>query len=584
AERVMEPGDALTRMLDALGVPATKVPAGREAKAALFRSRMWGRRMLVLLDNARDEQQVRDLLPSSPGCLVIVTSRNSLAGLVAAEGAVAVTLDVLAAPDAHAFLTRRLGPARVQRESDAVDQIIAFCAGLPLALAIVAAKAALRPQQPLAGVAAALHAARGLDALTSPDVTVNARAVFSWSYAALTPVTARVFRLLAVHPGPDVTPEAAAAAADVTPDRAQAALDELAHGSLITEHAPGRYQSHDLLRAYATELLADDEGTDARQRLFDHYLHSAVAAKLAVMPYAVPVTLDTPADGARPLAHAEPDAAMAWLRAEHWVLVGAVEAAYRQGLDDHVWRLTWSMSPLNQHVDTEIRMLEVALASAERLGDQLVIARISNGLVTMSLRADRADQAERYGLRSLEIARSLGDVATQFRVYVALCQVYQDREQMDRLLDAGRQAVALALTMGDITVESIARSELAAAYALVGDYPKSSAESARVLAIAEVEGNSVSYAAILDTIGYCHLRQGDPATALTYFQDSLAAAQAIGHITGAEPLVRNHLGDAHLAAGDVTAARETWEQALEIADELDASTARKIRAKLVALR
>ncbi|MEU8660726.1 AfsR/SARP family transcriptional regulator [Actinoplanes philippinensis] len=586
AERVMDPGDALTRILDALGVPATRIPAGREAKAALFRSRMRGRRMLVLLDNARDEQQVRDLLPASPGCLVIVTSRNSLAGLVASEGAVAVTLDVLAEPDARAFLTRRLGPPRIEREPAAVDEIITFCAGLPLALAIVAAKAALGPQQPLAEVAAALHAARGLDALTATDVTVNARAVFSWSYAALTPTTARLFRLLAVHPGPDVTAGAAAAIAGITTERARAALDELAHGNLITEHVPGRYQSHDLLRAYAAELLDEgtgDEETGARRRMLDHYLHSGVAAKLAVMPYATPVTLGAPADGARPVAHTGPDTAMAWLHAERWVLIAAAEAASRHRFDEHVWRLTWTMSPLNQHVEIEIRMLETSLVSAERLGDQLVIARLCDGLATMSLRADRMDQAERYGLRSLEIAKSLGDEAAQFRVQVTLCQVYQDQEKLDRLLEAGRQAVTLALSMGDTAAESIGRRALAWGHAQAGDYPQSLHECAKVLAIAEVEGPSVSYAAALDTIGYCHLQQGDPGAAVTYFQDSLAAAQAIGHIRGVEPLVRHHLGDAHLAAGDVTAARQVWEQALEIADELDVSTARKIRAKLAAL-
>ncbi|MEU8664980.1 tetratricopeptide repeat protein, partial [Actinoplanes philippinensis] len=488
AERVMDPDDALARMLGALGVPAAKIPAGREAKAALFRSRTWGRRMLVLLDNARDEKQVRDLLPASPGCLVIVTSRNRLLGLVVAEGAVAVTLDVLAEPAARAFLTRRLGPARVAGEPGAADEIIAFCGGLPLALAIVAAKAALRPEQPLAEVAAALHAARGLDALTSADVTVNARAVFSWSYAALSPVTARLFRLLAVHPGPDVTAEAAASIAGVGRDRAQAALDELAHGNLITEHVPGRYQSHDLLRAYAAELLTRDEdpaaARDARTRMADHYLHSAVAAKLLVVPGAVPVPLDAPADGVRPRAHTGRDDAFSWLRAELWVLVAAVEAAFAHGYHGHVWRLTWSTSRMGLHADTEIRMLTMAMTAAEHLGDQRVIARMADGLAITTLRAGRLDEAEAYARRSLAIATSLGDSAAQIRASMGLGEIYQRTDRPDLLVDVARRTLALALATGSAAAESLARGALTWGLAAGGNYAEALAEGERVLALA----------------------------------------------------------------------------------------------------
>ncbi|WP_172890540.1 AfsR/SARP family transcriptional regulator [Actinoplanes derwentensis] len=583
SERLMDPGDALVRLLDALGVPATRIPAGRDAKAALFRSRMWGRRMLMLLDNARDEQQVRDLLPSSPGCLVIVTSRHSLAGLVASDGAVAVTLDVLAAPDARAFLTRRLGPVRVHRESDAVDTIVAFCGGLPLALAVVAAKAVLRPQQPLAEMAAALHAARGLDALTSPDVTVNARAVFSWSYAALTPVTARLFRLLAVHPGPDVTAEAAASIAGLTADRAQAALDELAHGSLITEHAPGRYQSHDLLRAYATELLADDEATDARQRFFDHYLHSAVAAKLLVVPGAVPVPLDPPAAGVRPRVHAGRDAAFAWLQAELWVLVGAVEAGFGHGIDSHVWKLTWSTSRMGLHADTEIRMLTMSLTAAERLGDQRVIARMTDGLAITTLRAGWLDQAETYARRSLEIATGLGDSGAQIRALMGLCEIYQRTERAHLLIDVAEHALALALDSGGADAESLARGALAWGYAAMGEYDKGFAEGAKVLALAEISGNFIDRHAALDSIGFGHLCRGDHATAVRYFEESIEVLRNSGHRVSDEAAVWEHLGDAHLATGDTTAAHQAWRRSLTIADDLDAWTAHRVRAKLAAL-
>ena len=253
----MAPAEAVRGFLDAFEVPAERIPINLEAQAALYRSLVSGRRILVVLDNARDVGQVRPLLPGSPGCVVVVTSRNHLTSLITVEGARPLTLDLLPVEEAAELLARRLGSGRLAAEQQAVEEIIALCAQLPLALSIVAARAAAHPGFPLAALAAELRDARGgLDGFTSGDLTTDLRAVFSWSYQRLGTPAARLFRLLALHPGPDIAIPAAASLAALPAHEVRNLLAELSRSHLLEEHIPGRFAFHDLLRAYATELVA----------------------------------------------------------------------------------------------------------------------------------------------------------------------------------------------------------------------------------------------------------------------------------------------------------------------------------------
>ena len=275
--------DAVRGFLDALGVPAAQIPAAPQAQAGLYRSLLSGRRMLILLDNARDVAQVRPLLPGSAGCLVLVTSRSQLTGLVAADGARVLTVDVLTDAEALALLGRRLGPERVAAEPAAAAELIMLCARLPLALNIAAARAAARPKHSLAAVAAALRGERGrLDAFDTGDHASSARTVFSWSYRSLSQPAARMFRLLGLHPGPDITEAAAASLAGVAAEAAHRSLAELTAAHLVTEQVPGRFSFHDLLRAYAAEQLGSSDSPPERHaalgRMLDYYLHTAQAA------------------------------------------------------------------------------------------------------------------------------------------------------------------------------------------------------------------------------------------------------------------------------------------------------------------
>jgi len=252
---VVSAAEAIRGFLDAFQIPAQRIPVGLDAQAALYRSLLAGRRMLIVLDNARDAEHVRPLLPGTPGCLVVVTSRNQLTGLVAAEGAHPLALDVLDRAGARELLTRRLGARRVAAEPEAVNEIIDRCARLPLTLALAAARAAARPQVPLTALAEQLRTTTGggLAAFAVDDPATDVRAVFSWSYRTLTPEGARLFRVLGLHPGPDISAPAAASLAGIPVDRVDALLAELTRAHVLAEHAPGRYTFHDLLRAYATD-------------------------------------------------------------------------------------------------------------------------------------------------------------------------------------------------------------------------------------------------------------------------------------------------------------------------------------------
>jgi hypothetical protein len=298
----------------------------------MYRSVLAKQRVLIVFDNARDVRQVRPLLPGSPGCLVITTSRNPLTGLAMTDGARLLRLDLLSLPTAREALERRLGADRIAAEPDAVEEIIRLCGRLPLALAIVAARAA-HPRVTLAAIAADLRRTQGrLDGFDAAGVAADARTVFSWSYRQLSPQACRLFRLLSLQPTADITAAASASLLGVPPDGAGRLIAELTSTALLTEHQPGRYSFHDLIRAYARELLestdADTERRAALARLLDHYLHSSYAAQAVLKSQTGPVGLRRPRPGVTPEQFSDCQSAMSWFTAERRALnASAVLAA-----------------------------------------------------------------------------------------------------------------------------------------------------------------------------------------------------------------------------------------------------------------
>lgn len=369
----LAPAVAVRQFLDALDVPPARIPDDADAQAALYRSVLADRRVLVVLDNARDVEQVRPLLPGGRRCVVVVTSRNRLGGLVAVEGATRLALGTLPSPAAEDVLAARLGAARLTAEPEAVRELLALCGGLPLAHVIVAERAAARPGAPLAGLVRELHQSRIAALSAGRDHT--ARSVFSWSYRALGADAAAVFRLLGLHPGPHVTVPSVASLGALPRDRARTAVAELERASLLIELAPGRFTMHELLMDYATELVAKDppeRSAAATVRMLDHYLGMAHQAEEALAPTEDRHTLGPPSDGVlgspRPSGH---DAGVALLDTEAPVLVAMVRRATATGNHEHTWRIARCLRPYlwgQGQVSTLLEAERLALAALERLG------------------------------------------------------------------------------------------------------------------------------------------------------------------------------------------------------------------------
>lgn len=341
--RPVSPGDALVLLLRALGIKDGDIPPDMDGRAGLYRSVMDGRRMLVVVDNAGAAEQVRPLLPGSPSSAVLVTSRDELVGLVA-DGARALQLDLFSAEEADDLLCRRLGSARVAAEPGAAREIVERCARLPLALALAAARAAARPQLPLAMFAHQLQAA--LDELATADAATDIRAVFSWSYRTLSQPAARLFRLLAIHPGPDVSVDAVT---DLAGQSAKSQLNELVTAHLLAEHSLGRYVMHDLLRAYAAELTQQLDSAvcrdEALRRVLDYYLRTAHAAAILIEP-----TRDatTPAVSGRPARFKDRAQALEWCNIEYPNLLAAISRAADRDFDQHTWQLVRYLADFQQ--------------------------------------------------------------------------------------------------------------------------------------------------------------------------------------------------------------------------------------------
>jgi DNA-binding SARP family transcriptional activator/Tfp pilus assembly protein PilF len=577
----MSPAEAIRTVLDALEVPPQRIPATVEAQTGLYRSLLAGRRMLILLDNARDTDQVRPLLPGAPGSLVLVTSRNQLTGLVATDGAHPLTLDLLPDPEARELLNRRIGAGRLAAEPAAVDQIVDRCAGLPLALALVAARAAIHPEHSLGSIADVLS--EGLDAFSTGDTTTDVRAVFSWSYRALSLGAQRLFRLLALHPGPELGRPAAASLTGLPAGQVKPLLAELVQSHLITEHLPGRYTLHDLLRAYATELAGQDEQPAATRRMVDHYLHTAHTAAVLLDPHRYRVTPEPPSPGVTPEALADREQAQVWFTTEHPVLLAVAAIADRAGLDTLAWQFTTATAVYlyrRGHYPAMVESQDIALRAAQRLADPAMQARSQRTIAYPLVLLGRLDEAAAHLERALELSRDLDDPIAMAYVHLAFSDL-RDAQGSDRhvTIDHARQALDLFETGGNRTGQARALNVIGWEYSQLGDYQQALATCRRALALQEEIGDRHDQSIAWDSIGYIHHQLGDYPQAIASYQQALALLRGYGdRLNEAETL--DHLGDSYQAVGQPDDARTVWRDATTILDELAHSHADQVRAKL----
>ena len=586
----MEPAEALRLFLDALGVPPHRIPADTEGRSALFRSLLDDRQMLIVLDNARNVAQVRPLLPGAPGSLVVVTTRNELTGLVAAEGAIPLTLDVLGDVEAHEMLARRLGRARVAAEPGAADEIIAACARLPLALSIAAGRAAGRPKRPLTELAAELHDARGrLDALEAGDAVTNVRAVLSWSYDQLSEPAARMFRLLGVHPGPDISLSAAASLAGMPRAAAGAALRELARTHMVAEYLPARFTFHDLLRAYAADQAErhdpEPERRAAAHRVLDHYLHTAMAASNRFSPFRSALQLAGPQPGVLPADVTDKDQAMAWFDAEVPVLLALIAFADASDFDTHAWQIPWTLGPFfnrrgrwQDYTATQ----QIALAAATRLDDTLALAHAHHLLGHVQSQTGAYADADPNFRRALDEFRKLGDRANEAVVLNGLAGMLEKQERYPEALAVALDALRMLKAVGHWWTQATLENGVGWLYAHLGQYDRALTHCQRALSLHRDSGHRGGTADTLDSIGYVYLHLGDITQAKAHYTKAIEAYREIGAPFG-EGNSLSGLGDALLAEGDREAARTAWRDAIVILDRLPHPLADEVRAKLSGL-
>jgi tetratricopeptide (TPR) repeat protein/transcriptional regulator with XRE-family HTH domain len=572
--------------LEALQGPGRSIPADPEAQIGLYRSILADRRMLIVLDNALDAEQVRPLLPPAPGCLALVTSRHRLTSLAVTGDAQLITLDLLTHDDARDLLVARLGRERVSAEPLAADAIISRCGYLPLALAIVAARAAADPRFPLAALAEELDQGGCLDALHGGDATASVRIAFSCSYQTLSPLAARLFRLLGAHPGPDVSTYAAASLAGVPVQQVRAQLTELTHANLIAQHQPGRFALHDLVRAYATERAGCEESGDdlcaAIHRMFDHYLHSAHAANHTISSHNELTDLSEPQPGTVPERPCGSEEAVDWFTAERAVLPAVVDEAGARGYDVHVWQLAWSFTDfLCRRGDwqADIGLQLAALGAARRLRDAPAQARthrlLASDLTQLGRYAEALDQLH----EALRLTIATGDACGQAHTHNHLAFAWERQGRYDQTLHHCQQALALFQETGNRVGQADALNGIGWSHVKLGNHKQAKDCCRRAIALNEELGSKSGRASAWDSLGYAHHHLGEYEQAIACYERSIQLHRDLGN-RYYEATVLTHLGDTHLVTGGRGGATKLWRQALDILVELDHADAGEVQAKL----
>ncbi|GAA1310675.1 tetratricopeptide repeat protein [Saccharothrix xinjiangensis] len=510
--------------LDALGVDPGRIPTDLDAQAALYRSLIAERRMLIVLDNAATSDQVIPLLPGTPTCTVLVTSRRKLASLIDRHGARHLQLDVLDRDEARALLTARLPVDRTAAEPKAVDELVDLCGSYPLALAITARTAATRPAIPLTEIAAELRAL-GLDALDHGDPAAGLPTVLSWSLRRLPEQQRTLFALLGIAPGPDTTPPATAALTGL-PDLRETALT----------------------------------------RVVDFHLHTARAADRLLDPHRPLALLDPLAPSISP--HPLPDAAaaLAWMEAEHATLLATQRTAATLGRHPVVWHLAWNLTTFQHrrgHLHGALAAWQAALEAAAHLPDPATRSRAHRRLGDACARLGLHEQAIGHLERALNLAARHHDPAEQAHTHQALAIAWGHRGDFRQALEHARHALDLHHALDDPVLEAIALNQVGWYAARLGEYDTARDHCHAALALHRHHHHPDGEADALDSLGFIAHSTGDYHKALDYYQQALTLLRTLGDTYDVVNTL-DHLGHPHAALGHRDQARAVWWEALEL--------------------
>ncbi|WP_083268022.1 ATP-binding protein [Lentzea guizhouensis] len=553
----MSVNTAVRGFIDAFGIAADRIPVDVGAQVGLYRSLVADRRMLILLDNARDTTHAAQLLPGSPSCVVVVTSRDRLAGLVRSHGARSVTLDLLSDGEAYELLSTLIGRQRVEAEPQAASGLIACCAGLPLALSIVASRATAHPSFPLAALVEELELTR-LAALDDGDGAVSLTAVLSWSYAALSVQEAMVFRMLGVAGSADVSLGAVAAMAQLPAAEAARVLRALERVSLVHEHIPGRYRMHDLVLLYAEDLARQDEQRqEAVRRLVSFYLHTAHNGDVLLDPDGQAVSLAPPR--CEPLTFGSQADALEWFDIEHQNVLAAQQVA--EG--DAVWQLAWALHAYHWwrgHLHDDLKAWRTAAPAANDLSARVLVHQML-GFSYSRLRqyAEAFDQLD----RALALTAELGDPHRQGPVHHATARAAGEQGDFDRALHHAVEALQCYRQAGLPMREAWALIMVGTFAGKLGDHELAHSSADKALALFEKHEYAPGKAAALGALGTLLASIGDYGCAMAYHETALTIRRELGNSYGeADTLAQ--LGATYGAMGRVAWSRSCWSAALAL--------------------
>lgn len=574
--------------LKALDVSDTDIPQHADDQVALFRTITAERRMLVVLDNARSDDQVRPLLPAGAGCCVLVTSRDQLAGLCAMDGGKPVPLEVLDDSESLELLANRIGTERVAADQASATKIIERCRGLPLALAIVAARVASQPQLSLAGAVEWLvDERRGLDALDAGGSLGNLRRVLSWSYDTLEPQTARLFRLLSVHPGPDISAAAAASLGGVDLPETMRHLDRLGAANLIREHVPGRYQLHDLLRSYAAELTSTIDGAEetrrAAYRVLDHYLQTAARGVAQDESSRTPIDLPEPSEGVV-AEELERNALLRWGATEHAVLQAIVELGLEIGADRHVTAIVWSLRNYLATIrppDPELIFQAAALTAAQRSGDVTAEIDALSDLASAHAYLGQHTQAFERGQRAAELATELGQPKQRGIAALAIGCIHETLGDADAVWRYTEEALHWFRKAGYEHGVSKMLNSLGWNLALRGDGAGAVAYAREAYEIYErLGGDNAGLADIVDTLGTGYAALDDFENSSAAFRRAIELYQRSGFVRAAGASLER-LADLYDQRGDWAECLDALRDALAAYQDAGSERADAVRDRLI---
>lgn len=561
---------AMRGFLDALGVEPGAVPRDLDTQAALYRSLVAGKRMLVILDNARSCEQVVPLLPGSPSCTVLVTSRYQLASLATDHGAAPVDLDVLSDVEARDLFSCYVGAERVDAEHGAVSEVLRWCAGLPIAISIVAARAARYPGFPLAALHDELLDESALTGWESGDLTARLHTIFSWSYNTLAQEQAEVFAFLGLVPGPDISLCAAASLTALPVPCTRRTLARLVDASLIEQPVPGRYRMHDLIRRFALERAHRDHTTSqheaALRRVVDFFLHTALAGDRLLYPHRQPIQVDPPAAGCLPAAPADHAAAMAWFDAEHPSLNAAQRAAVAQGWHRTVWQLAWARTSFQLrrgHLDDDVSAWHTGTVAAERLNDPTAQSIAHRCLGHAYARADRYLEATDHLHQALLLAERTHDRYNRAHALWILAWLSKQQGDVRSALEHATEAKHLLETFDNPAWRADALSAVGWYAAHLREYHQARTHCDTAVLLHRAHHNRNGEADTLDTLGYIAHHTGRHADSIDYYQQALDLRRELGNTYETANTLDN-MGQLYLALHRQDEAIAVWREALRL--------------------